>query len=131
MPCIVVRYLLISYRLQQANVRWGNEVSDFFPVSNGVKKGSVLPAVMYCVYTNGLFENLRRQNIGCCIGPNFVGIIGYADGLFLMSPTLDGLQKMLQVCKHYAKDHNLRFNTNSNPDKSKTKCMAFLQKKGL
>ena len=128
MPCIV-RYLLIFYRLQQANVRWRNEVSDFFPVSNGVKQGSVLSAVLYCVYTNGLLENLRRQNIGCCIGPNFVGIIGYADDLFLMSPTLDGLQKMLQVCEHYAKDHNLRFSTNSNPNKSKTKCMAFLQKK--
>ena len=59
MPCIVVRYLLISYRLQQANVRWRNEVSDFFPVSNGVKQGSVLSAILYCVYTNGLFENLR------------------------------------------------------------------------
>ena len=46
-----------------------------------------------------------------------------------MSPTLDGLQKMLQVCEHYAKDHNLRFSTNSNPKKSKTKYMAFLQKK--
>ena len=128
MSCIVVRYLLIYYRLQQANVRWRNEVSGFFPVSNGVKQGSVLSAVL-CVYTNGVFENLRRQNIGCCIGPNFVGIIGYADDLFLMSPTLDGLQKMLRVCEHYAKDHNLRFSTNSNPKKSKTKCMAFLQEK--
>ena len=70
------------------------------------------------MYTNGLFENLKRQNIECCIGPNFVGIIGYADDLFLMSPTLDGLQKMLQVCEHYAKDHNVRFSTNSNPKKS-------------
>ena len=45
-PCIVVRYLLISYQLQNANVRWRNEVSDFFTVSNGVKQGSVLSAVL-------------------------------------------------------------------------------------
>ena len=75
---------------------------------------------------HGLFENHNRQN--CCIGTNYVGIIGYADDLFLMSPTLDGLQKMLQICEDYAKD-NLCFSTNSNPKKSKTKCMAFLQKK--
>ena len=67
--------------------------------------------------------------MGSFIGPNFVGIIGYADYLFLMSPTLNGLQKMLQVCEHYTKDCNLRFSTNSNPKKSKTKCMAFLQRK--
>ena len=36
---------------------------------------------------------------------------------------------MLQVCEDYAKDHNLRFSINSNSKKSKTKCMAFLQKK--
>ena len=60
-------FINISYRLQQANVRWRNEVSDFFTVSNGVKQGSVVSAVLYyCVYTNGLFENLKRQNIGCC-----------------------------------------------------------------
>ena len=52
------------------------------------------------MYTDGLFENLKRQNIEYCIGTNFVGIIGYADDLFLMSLTLDGLQKMLQVREH-------------------------------
>ena len=29
-----------------------------------------------------------------------------------MSPNLDELQKMLQVCNDYAKDHNLPFSTN-------------------
>ena len=53
-------------------------------------------AVPYCVYTNDLFKALRRLNIGCCIGQNYVGIIGYADDLFLMSPSLDGLQKIAE-----------------------------------
>ena len=26
-----------------------------------------------------LFKEFRRLNIGCCIGQNYVGIIGYAD----------------------------------------------------
>ena len=69
------------------------------------------------------------MNIGCCIGQNYVGVIGYADDLFLMCPTLDGLQKMLNVYEKYASDHNLCFSTDPDPKKSKTKCMAFLQKK--
>ena len=97
LPCIIVRYLLRTYGLQQVNIKWGNEISDFFKIRNGVKQGAVLSAGLYCVYTNGLFEELRRLNLGCCIGQNYVGIIGYADDLFLMCPTLDGLQKMLKV----------------------------------
>ena len=128
-PHIVVRYLLTTYRLQRANVKWNNEASNFFEIGNGVKQGAVLSAVFYCIYTNGLFKELRRLNIGCCIGQNYVGIIGYADDLFLICPTLDGLQKMLNVCELYASRHNLCFSTDPDPNKSKTKCIAFLQKK--
>ena len=128
-PHIVVRYLLTTYRLQRANVKWNNEASNFFEICNGVKQGAVLSAVFYCIYTNGLFKELRRLNIGCCIGQNYVGIIGYADDLFLMCPTLDGLQKMLNTCELYASRHNLCFSTDPDPNKSKTKCIAFLQKK--
>ena len=118
-----------TYRLQRTNVKWNNEASYFFDIGNGVKQGAVLSAVFYCVYTNAIFKELRRMNIRCCIGQNYVGVIGYADDLFLMCPTLDGLQKMLNVCEKYASDHNLCFSTDPDPNKSKTKCMAFLQKK--
>ena len=46
-----------------------------------------------------------------------------------MSPTLDGLQDMLNTCADYASEHNLTFSMNEDPKKSKTKCMAFLHKK--
>ena len=44
-----------------------------------------------------------------------------------MSPTIDGLQEMLTVCEKYADSHNLKFSTDIDPQKSKTKCMAFLK----
>ena len=76
LPQIIVRYILISYKLQQANVKWNNKLSDFFSLGNGVKQGAVISAILYCVYTNGLFEELRRLNIGCSIGQNYIGIVG-------------------------------------------------------
>ena len=45
-----------------------------------------------------------------------------------MSPTLDGQQELLKVCETYAEAHNLKFSTNENPSKSKTKCMAYSYK---
>ena len=128
MPAIVVRYVLVSYKYQKANVRWNGKESRFFDIGNGVKQGAILSAILYCVYTNGIFQQMRKNKIGCFMGGSYAGILGYADDLYLMSPTLDGLQKMLNVCETYAETHNLRFSTNENPAKSKTKCMAYLHK---
>ena len=129
MPPVIVRYILVSYKGQKANVRWDNEHSRFLTIKNGVKQGAILSAVLYCVYTNDLFVTLRKLKIGCFIGDTYVGAVGYADDLFLLAPSLDGLQEMLKVCEKYAAEHNLRFSTDVNPRKSKTKCMAFLLKK--
>ena len=128
MPAIIVRFILASYKQQRANVNWNGINSEFFQIGNGVKQGAILSAVLYCVYTNGLYEELRRLKIGCWLGRDYVGVLGYADDLFLIAPTIDGLQDMLKVCERYAGEHNLRFSTNTNPNKSKTKCMAFLNK---
>ena len=35
---------------------------------------------------------------------------------------------MLLICEQYAEDHGLKFSTDSDPKKSKTRCLAFLQK---
>jgi len=58
----------------------------------------------------------------------FVGIVGYADDLLLLSPSLDGLQEMVNNCEIFACSHNLTFSTHQDPKKCKTKCMAFLKK---
>ena len=39
-----------------------------------------------------------------------------------------GLQAMIDICQKFALDHNLKFSTNSDPNKSKTKCIHFSRK---
>ena len=39
----------------------------------------------------------------------FVGIVGYADDLLPLSPSLDGLQEMVNNCEIFARSHNLTF----------------------
>ena len=55
-----------------------------------------------------------------------MGIFGYSDDNFLVAPSLDSLQEMLETCQNYAMEHGLKFSTNVNPTKCKTKCIAFL-----
>ena len=128
-PAIFVRVLLYIYMMQSANVKWDGEYSNCFTLCNGVRQGGVLSAILYCFYVNDLFELLRRKGHGCWIDGNFHGIFGYSDDNFLIAPSIYALQKMLETCEEFAKIHNLKFSTDIDPKKCKTKCLAFLFKK--
>ena len=78
---------------------------------------------------NGLFKLLRKRKSGCWVQGNYSGIVGYADDNFLMAPTQEALKEMLITCYEYATEHNLKFSTDPNPAKSKTKYLSFLKKK--
>ena len=54
--------------------------------------------------------------------------LGYSDDSFLLAPSLDSWQEMLNICEKYAGSHNLKFSSNPDPAKCKTKCMAFVQR---
>ena len=128
MSLIFTRLMLIMYLLQYANVRWNGSLSECFEMRNGVKQGAVLSAILYCFYVNGLFQLLRQRKSGCWIQGTFHGIFGYADDNFLLAPSTEALQEMINTCQEYCQAHNLRFSTDPNPKKSKTKCMSFLFK---
>ena len=86
-PPIYLRLLLNIYTKQRANVSWNGSLSDTFPIGNGVKQGGVLSPHFYCIYTDDLFTLLRKKKTGCWVEGKFVGILGYADDLLLLSPS--------------------------------------------
>ena len=127
-PPIFIRLILVMYQLQSADISWNQQKSRRFSLSNGVKQGAVLSAILYCFYSNGLFTLLRNRRNGCWMFNNYAGIVGYADDNWLLAPTREALQDMINTCAEYAEEHNLTFSTDKNPNKSKTKCMIFLKK---
>jgi hypothetical protein len=118
LPAIFIRLLLVMYLLQSADVKWNNCRSRRFSLSNGVKQGAVLSAILYCFYTDGLFRVLRSRRNGCWLFNNYVGIVGYADDNWLLAPSRAALQDMINTCAEYASDHNLEFSTDADPKKS-------------
>ena len=119
---------LVMYEKQKANVRWNNVLSETFSVNKGVKQGAVLSPILFCVYIDSLFSVLRRNRTGCWINGMYAGIMGYADNMWLLSPTQDGLQEMVQICSDYCKNLNLSFSTHPDSRRSKTKCIAYTKK---
>ena len=59
---------------------------------------------------------------------NYHGIFGYTDDNWVLAPSLGSLQDMLTTCENYAKCHNLKFSTDPDPVKCKTKLMAFMKR---
>ena len=53
----------------------------------------------------------------------------YADDLLLIAPTRGAMQQMLKVCEDYAVRYNIRFSTDPNPTKSKSKCIFIIGKR--
>ena len=74
LPAIVIRILFFMYTVQKTNVKWGDKTSNYFSITNGVKQGGVLSAILYCFYMNGLFQLLRKKKVGCWIQGMFCGL---------------------------------------------------------
>ena len=124
-PVVFVRMLLFMYRKQTADVRWRRSYSQEFTLRNGVRQGAVLSPLLFCFYMNDLFSLMRKSGAGCHIDDYYAGIFGYADDLLLISPSRDGLQKMLSIAETYSNEHKIEFSTDINPIKSKTKGIIF------
>ena len=125
---IFLRTLLFIYTHQSCNVKWNGALSEKFSVTNGVRQGAVSSPTLFSVYINDLFSTLRKSRIGCKLNGVYFGCLGYADDLLLLSATRSGLQAMVNICSQFMKKKNLKFSTNANIEKSKTKCIIFSKK---
>ena len=124
-PPIFLRLLIFIYMKQYACVKWNNSSSDLFGLTNGVRQGGVISAILYCFYGNQLFNLLRKSGYGCWLNGSYAGIFGYSDDNMLVAPSIFALQKMLDICETFANSHGLKFSTDLDPKKCKTKCTAF------
>ena len=125
LPDIFTRLLIYMYRNQYASVKWNNELSNSFALTNGVKQGAVLSALLYCIYVDDLYKQLRKQKYGCWVNGKYHGILGYSDDILLLCPSIAALRHMLETCEKYAVGHNLQFSTSADPSKNKCKCISF------
>ena len=110
MPAVFIRVLLDSYLDQRICAAWGACQSDFFQATNGVKQCSIISPILFTVYVDELIARLQASGLGCNIGRSYIGVLGYADHLTLLSPSVNALSKMVGICEEYAKEYEIVFN---------------------
>ena len=120
-PSVFLRLIIFIYLNQSCFIRWNSVESDSFSVKNGVRQGAILSPSLFCVYLDTLLSCLRDAGVGCHVGGSFLGAVGYADDVTLLSPTRQGLQAMLKICEDFSASHSMLFSTDPNPGLSKTK----------
>ena len=114
----IINVLYYMYTHQTCYVKWNNEYSSSFSVSNGVKQGGVISPLLFSIYIDNLFNELKELGLGCYVGATYAGAFGYADDIALISPSIYSLKKMIRICESYAAKYYITFN----PSKSKLLC---------
>ena len=91
-------------------VRWGSSISEFFSVSNGVRQGGILSPFMFNVYFDEISSVLKTCSVGCYFHGILVNHLMYADDIVLFSPSVKGLQTLIDNCVSVGQVLNITFN---------------------
>ena len=99
----IAQLLYYMYTNQVCSVKWDNELSDCFNVSNGVNQGGVISPLLFSCYIDNLFAQLQHSGLACHVGLSHAGAFGYIDDNALLAPSLQSLKYMISICEEYAK----------------------------
>ena len=69
---VVLRLIINMYIYQSIQVKWNSIVSAKCYISNVVKQGGCISPTLFSVYLNRLIVILRKNNIGCRYGSEFM-----------------------------------------------------------
>jgi len=109
-PIHVINLLCNWYSKLFAMVRWNGAYSNAFAIRSGVRQGSTLSPALFNIFINVFITNLKEAGLGCWVRQMFIRCLLYADDIILLSPSISGLQKMLDICYKTSCSVSLQFN---------------------
>jgi hypothetical protein len=105
------------YSMSKALVKWDSTLSEIFPITQGVRQGSVLSPYLFNIFIDGMLNKIQTNKNGLRIGKDKYNCFAYADDVTIFSSTAPGLQCLIDICTEYASLWRFRFGVN------KSKCM--------
>ena len=118
-PKCFLDILINWYGDLRCRVKWDGYFGDWFGISAGVRQGGILSPDFYNIYVDDLIRILQASRIGCHVRDMFAAALLYADDICILAPSLNGLQRLLNICSQYCLDWDICLNP------KKTKNMVF------
>jgi len=91
-------------------VKWGESLSEFFPIKRGVRQGGILSPILFSIYMDDLLNRLKDSGLGCFISGECCNSLMYADDLILVAISLCDMQKMVNMCLGVLEDVEMMIN---------------------
>ena len=121
-PIVLLRIIMSWYSGLKCRVKWGDHFSDWFEITAGVRQGGVLSPDFYSIYVDKLISYLMKLGVGCYVFGLFAAALFYADDMAILSPSIRGLQMLLNACADYCQEWDICLNV------KKTKCLYYGKK---
>jgi hypothetical protein len=109
-PNVFINIISFMYENQYACVKYKNSLSNSWNIKNGVRQGGVLSPFFFSCYIDEILEKISTSGKGTKLGLSYSNIIAYADDLVLISPSVEGLQFLLNLANNETNLIGLKFN---------------------
>jgi hypothetical protein len=100
-------------------VKWINVFSSPFSLKAGTRQGGILSPHLFAIFLDNMIEKVVASKVGCYMSRVCFNIIVYADDILLLSPTVSGLQSLVNICQHDLDSMGMEINH------SKSMCMRI------
>ena len=114
-PYPITKLLQSIYSRTHVSVRFDCSLGTPFKVCNGLRQGGCTSSLLFAFYINETLNEIRSLDIGCRMNGENLNIVAYADDVILLSPSLKGLQDLINRISLLFTDLCLKINV----DKSK------------
>ena len=103
---------LRKYADQEATVRTGHGITDWFQIGKGVRQGCILSLCLIDLYVEHIMRNagLDEAQAGIKIARRNINFLRYSDDTTLMAESQEELKRLLIKVKEESEKVGLKFN---------------------
>ena len=93
----LVEFLKAAYADLRCEVKVGEEYSEPFVVTNGLRQGCILSPLLFSLYINSLTVELKKAEVGVVCKGWWIPALLYADDMVLLAEEEEMLSKELKI----------------------------------
>ena len=98
------------YQKPLSSVQFDGQLTDWFPITAGVRQGDFLSPLLFTIYINDLVKEMHDIECGVKIGGENLSLLLYADDIVILSDSEANMQKNLDVMSQWCRKWRMSIN---------------------